>query len=52
MQLLRDPSYLFDTPEFKRFGNMHWGDIYNEGLFKIESYDYVGALHRPHRRGL
>jgi hypothetical protein len=47
MQLLRDPSYLFDTPEYRAYGNLFFGDIYSEGMVKDEAYDYVGARARP-----
>ncbi len=43
MVLARDPSYLFDSPEFKKYGNLFWGDIYNEGLIKEkEVAEYLG----------
>ncbi|GBF90801.1 hypothetical protein Rsub_03102 [Raphidocelis subcapitata] len=42
MQLLRDPAYLFDSPEYRAFGNLFWGDIYSEGMVRDEAYDYVG----------
>jgi hypothetical protein len=35
--------FVYLTP---RYGNMHWGDIYSEGLVKIEAYDYVGERFR------
>lgn len=41
--LMRDPSYLFDAPEFVASGNSFWGDIYGDGMFKDEAYGYVGA---------
>ena len=44
MQLLRDPAYLFDSPEYRAFGNLFWGDIYSEGMVRDEAYDSVGAL--------
>jgi hypothetical protein len=25
---MRDPSYMFDAPEFRQAGNYFWGDIY------------------------
>jgi hypothetical protein len=39
---MRDPSYMFDAPEFRKNGNYFWGDIYGEGMFKDEAFDYVG----------
>lgn len=39
---MRDPTYLFDSPEFRQQGNYFWGDIYGEGMFKDESLDYIG----------
>jgi hypothetical protein len=50
VQLLKDPEYLFGTPEFRKYGNLFWGDIYSEGLVKVEAYDYVGAPGRRRRR--
>jgi hypothetical protein len=47
--LARDPAFLFDTPVFKEFGNIFWGDIYNESLVNIKAYDYVGESHVPPR---
>lgn len=46
---MRDPSYMFDEPEFRQGGNLFWGDIYGEGMFKDEAFDYVGerASHTP-----
>lgn len=41
---MRDPSYMFDAPDFRQAGNYFWGDIYGEGMFKDEAFDYVGAL--------
>jgi len=42
---VRDPRYLFDSPQFQRYGNLFWGDIYSEGLVKQEAADYVGEWH-------
>jgi hypothetical protein len=35
---------MFDAPEFRQSGNYFWGDIYGEGMFKDEAFDYVGRL--------
>lgn len=39
---MRDPSYMFDAPEFRKNGNYFWGDIYGEGMFNDAAFDYVG----------
>ena len=41
--LMRDPAYMFDAPEFRQSGNYFWGDIYGEGMFKDDAFDYVGV---------
>jgi hypothetical protein len=41
---MRDPTYMFEAPEFRQSGNYFWGDIYGEGMFKDEAFDYVGRL--------
>jgi hypothetical protein len=46
---MRDPTYMFDAPEFRQNGNYFWGDIYGEGMFKDEAFDYIGTwLCSPH----
>lgn len=27
---MRDPSYMFDAPEYRQAGNSFWGDIYGQ----------------------
>lgn len=39
---MRDPSYMFDAPEYRKNGNYFWGDIYGEGMFNDAAFDYVG----------
>ncbi len=47
---LRDPTHMFDDPQYKAHGALFWPDIYSDGMLNEDAYAWMGmdrAVARP-----